>query len=150
VDLLQKHHVEVLVDVRSSPYSRYCPHFNKEMLQKSLQRMGIKFLYLGNILGGRPEGEDFYDDRGHVFYDYLEKSPTFQEGIERLLKGAEVYKVALLCGEEDPTHCHRRLLIGRVLMKHGVNVIHIRGDGHLQTEEDLSSKEKLLKKKTAN
>ena len=147
IDLLVEGRIEVLVDVRSSPYSRYAPHFNANMLQEPLRGAGIKFLYLGNMLGGRPEGEDFYDDEGHVYYDRIEKSPHFQEGINRLLKGIQGQRVALLCGEEDPTYCHRRQLIGRVLRKQGIRVIHLRGDGRLQSEEELTTEEIINKHK---
>jgi uncharacterized protein (DUF488 family) len=139
--------IEVVVDVRSSPFSRYAPHFNKEVIENALSRAGIKYLFLGNILGGRPETEEVYDEQGHVYYDRIEKSPQFKEGINRLLKGAQSYKVALLCGEEDPTQCHRRLLLGKVLSKHGVGIIHIRGDGRLQSEEDLTAEEDYQKHK---
>ncbi|MBI4764652.1 MAG: DUF488 domain-containing protein [Deltaproteobacteria bacterium] len=145
--LLEEGRIEVVVDVRSSPFSRYAPHFNKDILENSLPRAGIKYLYLGNILGGRPETEELYDDKGHVNYDQIEQSPHFQEGINRLLKGAQSYKVALLCGEEDPAQCHRRLLIGRVLCKHGIGIIHIRGDGRLQSEEELTAEEDYQKHK---
>ncbi|MBW2063285.1 MAG: DUF488 domain-containing protein [Deltaproteobacteria bacterium] len=145
--LLEEGHIEVLVDVRSSPFSRYATHFNKDILAKSLSRAGIKYLYLGDTLGGRPETEEVYDEEGHVYYDRMEKSIQFQEGINRLLKGARSYRVALLCGEEDPAKCHRRLLIGKVLIKRGVRIIHIRGNGRLQSEEELTAEEDYQKHK---
>ena len=145
--LLEVGHIEVLVDVRSSPFSHYAPHFNKDILAKSLSRAGIKYLYLGDILGGWPETEEVYDEKGHVYYDRIEKFPHFQEGINRLLKGAQIYKVALLCGEEDPAQCHRRLLVGKALSKHGVGIIHMRGDGQLQSEKDLTAEEDYQKHK---
>ncbi|MBM4273238.1 MAG: DUF488 domain-containing protein [Deltaproteobacteria bacterium] len=147
LELLGAGRIEVVVDIRSSPYSRYSPHFNKNVLEDSLRRVGIKYVFLGNMLGGRPEGEVFYDDKGHVYYDQIEKSSSFKEGINRLLTGLKTYKLAVLCGEEDPALCHRRLLIGRVLSKYGVEVMHIRGDGRLQSEEELTTEEDYQKHK---
>lgn len=147
LDLVEQHGIEIIADVRSGPYSGYALHFNKEALQRALQARGIRYLFLGDVLGGRPEGEEFYDDDEHVLYDRLAQSPGFQQGITGLLDGIRTRRVALLCGEEDPTHCHRRLLIGRVLCHEGVRVVHIRGDARVQTEEELAKEEEYQKTK---
>ena len=68
-------------------------------------------------------------------------SETYRAGIERLLRGAEQYRVALLCGEEDPISCHRRRLVGRTLIERGLPLEHIRGDGSISTEADLQARE---------
>lgn len=136
-DLLKKHDIDVLVDVRSYPYSRYAPQFETSGLKALLAKAGVKYLYLGRELGGRPEDDDYYDAEGHVLYARLATSPLFLEGIDRLQKGAQTYRVAVMCAEEDPLNCHRRLLIGRVLRERGVALDHIRGDGRLQTEDEL-------------
>ena len=137
VDLLKKHDIDVLVDVRSYPYSRYAPQFDTSGLKALLTNATVKYLYLGRELGGRPEGEDYYDPEGHVLYARLATSPLFLEGIDRLQKGAQTYRVAVMCAEENPLNCHRRLLIGRVLRERGVALDHIRADGRLQTEDEL-------------
>jgi len=137
LDLLKKHDIEVLVDVRSHPYSRYAPQFDTSGLKALLSNARVKYLYLGRELGGRPEGADYYDAEGHVLYARLATSPLFLEGIDRLQKGAQSYRVAVMCAEEDPLNCHRRLLIGRVLREGGVALDHIRGNGGLQTEDEL-------------
>ena len=145
LDLLAKHRIEVLVDVRSSPYSRYASHFNKGTIEGDLLERGIKYLFLGDCLGGRAEGEQFYDERGYVLYDRLADSPAFRRGVDRLTEGIARFRVALMCGEEDPTECHRRLLIARVLGGQGVEVIHIRGDGRVQSETQLAEEEEFRK-----
>jgi len=145
LDLLAKHRIEVLVDVRSSPYSRYASHFNKATIEGALIESGIKYLFLGDCLGGRAEGGQFYDEQGYVLYDRLADSPTFRRGIDRLVDGIARFRVAVMCGEEDPTECHRRLLIGRVLGDRGVEVIHVRGDGRLQSETQLAEEEEFRK-----
>src|SRR5207247_1205287 len=138
VGLLQASAVAVVVDTRSQPYSKYTVQFNREALQSAIAGAGMKYLYLGRELGGRPEGAGFYDAEGHVLYARVAESRPFREGIERVLAGSEQYRVALLCAEEDPRDCHRRLLVARVLAERGGALIrHIRGDGRLQTEEEL-------------
>lgn len=136
-DLLKKHDIEVLVDVRSHPYSRYAPQFDTSGLKALLSKADVKYLYLGRELGGRPEGADYYDAEGHVLYARLATSSLFLEGIDRLQKGAQEYRVAIMCAEEDPLNCHRRLLIGPVLRERGIVLDHIRGDGRLQTDDEL-------------
>ncbi len=137
LELLRRHRVEVLVDVRSQPYSRYAGQFDREALEEAAGRAGVKYLFLGQELGGRPLGEEFYDDQGHVLYGRVARSPAFLEGIERLQKGMEQYRVAMMCSEEDPAVCHRHRLIARVLAERGVRIDHIRGDGRVQSEEEL-------------
>ncbi len=145
--LLREHTIEVVADVRSSPHSGYAPGFNREAIEGSLRANGIEYRFLGNLLGGRPPGEEFYDGEGHVLYDELRQASGFQAGIESVLTSIRSHRVALLCGEEDPANCHRRLLIGRVLRTKAVEVVHIRGDGHLQTEEELAREEEFRKTK---
>jgi len=139
--LLEKHHVGIVVDTRSQPYSKYSPQFNQRALKTALVAHGIRYLYMGRELGGRPKGAEFYDSQGHVLYDRVAASDVFQQGIARLEKGLGEFRVAILCGEESPVRCHRRLLIGRVLGERGVEVEHIRGNGSLQSEADLTRAE---------
>ena len=135
--LLKQHKVEVVVDTRSQPSSKYSPQYDGRTLKKVLIQYGIRYLYLGKELGGRPAGKEFYDSEGHVLYSLVAKTPLFVQGIERLEKGIQHRRVVLLCSEESPAGCHRRLLVGRVLLQRGTRVDHIRGDGRLETEEDV-------------
>jgi len=137
--LLKTHAVEVLVDIRSLPRSSYSPHFDQVPLKQAVKRSGIRYLFLGKELGGRPEGEEYYDSEGHVLYGRFAESPLFLKGIERVLAGVKRFRIALLCSEEDPEGCHRRLLVGRVLASRGFALTHIRGDGRLQTEAELEA-----------
>ena len=137
--LVRQHGVEVVVDTRSSPYSKYVPQFDKELIQLSLEKEGIRYLFLGEELGGRPANPSYYDAKGRVLYSRLRDDARFQAAVARLESGMERFRIALLCGEEDPAHCHRRLLIGRVLTEHGHSMIHIRGDGRLETDEAVAA-----------
>jgi len=147
LELLGKHNIDVVVDVRSSPYSKYSPCFSKKEFQRFLKQNKIKYLFLGGDLGGKPDGEEFYDDDGYVLYGRIAAQPQFHEGIKRLLEGINNYRIVLLCSEENPTNCHRRLMLGRVLGEHKVKIIHIRGDGSVESEEKLAKEEEFQKTK---
>ncbi len=135
--LLKLHAIDVLVDVRSQPYSRYASQFDAEALQRAITEAGLRYIFLGRELGGRPQGAEFYDAEGHVLYARVAESPLFLQGIQRLEKGSEAFRIAMMCSEEDPACCHRHLLIARVLARRGVPVYHIRGNGQVQEEEEL-------------
>ena len=143
-DLLKGHGIEVLVDTRSHPYSGHAPRFNAKDIEAILSGNGIEYLFLGLELGGRPKGEQFYDAEGRVNYALVKRSQLFLDGIHRLEKEIQARRVALLCSEEDPARCHRRLLVGRVLGERGVAVRHIRGDGSVQTEGEATGDQPVL------
>jgi len=131
---LRDHAIEVVVDVRSAPYSRWSPQFNQRELRATITAAGMRYLYLGKELGGRPASPDLYDRDGHARYDLMAATEDFRSGIERVRAGILQYRVALMCSEEDPAGCHRRLFVGRVLINDGVRLLHIRGDGSEQEE----------------
>lgn len=137
--LLQQNRIEVLVDTRSAPYSRYSPQFDREALRDAVTAASVKYLYLGDVVGGRPKDETHYDDKGRARYAKMGQDADFLAAIERLERGADEFRVALMCSEEDPAHCHRRLLIGRVLMERGTHLLHLRGDGSVQPEAQVAA-----------
>lgn len=143
--LLRQFGIEVLCDVRSHPASTYAHQFNEPQLRADLEAAGLRYLFLGHQLGGRPVGEDYYDHEGHVRYDHVAISVEFLSGIKRLEREAADHRVAMMCSEEDPAGCHRRLLVARVLASRGARVLHIRADGRLQTEAEVATEE--LRKK---
>jgi uncharacterized protein (DUF488 family) len=144
IGLLKGHGIEVVVDTRSHPYSRHAPRFNARALEAALSKDGIGYLFLGGELGGRPEGEEYYDDDGHVDYALLGCSRPFLDGISTLEKEVRARTVALLCSEENPTHCHRRLLVGRALEELGYTLRHIRGDSSIQIEGETNGGQPVL------
>jgi uncharacterized protein (DUF488 family) len=147
LDLLSRHGIETVADVRSSPYSRYASQFNREPLCAALALRAIQYVFLGDLLGGRVEDERFYDGDGRVLYGEVARSPDFCRGIDQLLGLAAQCRVAILCGEEEPTDCHRRLLVGRVLDQRGVSVVHLRGDGRAQTEAEIAAEQEFRRTK---
>ncbi len=125
LDLLRRHEIELLADTRSQPYSRYNPHFSREALKRSLNEQGIEYLYLGNRIGGKPEGREFYFPNGKVNFDAMSKSASYLTGIEQLLSVAANRRLAFMCAEADYKHCHRYWLITRTLIERGIEVRHI-------------------------
>lgn len=143
VNLLTENGVNVVADVRSSPYSRFNPQFNKESLAASLREHCIKYVFLGDEFGARSLDRSCYID-GKVQYDRLAKTELFRSGIERVRLGVDRgYKMALVCAEKDPLDCHRFVLVSRNLEKEGFNIIHILSDG--STESQKNAKERLVK-----
>jgi uncharacterized protein (DUF488 family) len=136
--LLKQHEIEVVADVRSAPYSKFAPQFDRDLIQGELAKGGVRYLFLGDQLGGRPKSSAYYDADGHVLYSSMIRDAQFVSGIERLERGIANYRVAIMCGEEDPAHCHRRLLVGRVMSERGHELQHIRGDGAINTDADVA------------
>ncbi len=127
--VLSQHKIFCLVDVRTSPYSKYKPNFNKDRLSNYLNKYNIKYLFLGDQLGGMPRDEDCYDNTGKVLYEVIRSKTFFIEGIERLLKGLDNnYRLCIMCSENKPEDCHRSKLIGEVLYNKEINVTHILSD----------------------
>lgn len=133
-DLLTEHRVEVLVDVRSWPHSRYVEWADRSTLPDVVKATGAKYLFLGDQLGGRPEDRACFDREGHVLYGKVAAGEVFQAGLQRLRRGIGRWRVTVMCSEENPEHCHRRLLVAKVLLEEGVVVTHIRGNGTSETE----------------
>jgi uncharacterized protein (DUF488 family) len=135
LDLLRQHRIEVLVDTRSQPYSRYVPQFNRESLSATLQLAGLGYLYMGDSLGGRPAERQYYREDGKVDYDLLAEAPFYLAGLGQLKKQAETGRVAVLCSEADYHKCHRYWLITRSLAGEGVEVRHILHSGEMATTD---------------
>jgi uncharacterized protein (DUF488 family) len=128
VDLLRQHGVTLVADVRSQPYSRWAPQFNRETLEHDLREAGIGYRFLGGELGGRPSDVELYD-AGLPDYARVEQSQAYQRGIEQLLETARTEEVALMCSEGDHGDCHRHKLLTQTLLKRGIPVVHIKPDG---------------------
>lgn len=141
IALLQQYDVTVVADVRSEPYSRFNPQFNRETLKEHLKAHGIKYVFLGQELGARSKDPSCYAG-GQVQFRRVAQTDLFRSGIERVINGANNYRVVLMCSEKEPLECHRTLLVARVLAERGVSVDHILADGRLESHD--SAMERLL------
>mgnify|MGYP001133230141 CR=1 FL=1 len=132
IALLKQQQIDVVADVRSSPFSRYNPQFNRESISEALRSAGIKYAFFGKELGARADDPSCYVN-GKVQYSRLASRKEFKEAVERLLKGAIDYRIALMCAEKEPLDCHRTILVSQELSKGGTEVQHIHHDGSLET-----------------
>ncbi|MGO9234229.1 MAG: DUF488 family protein [Methylocella sp.] len=137
--LLRNAGVTAVADVRTAPYSRRFPHFNRATLKQELKVDRIAYSFLGKELGGRPSGSEFYCE-GVADYEKMVTSEDFQKGLDRLLEGAAKYKIAMMCSEHDPLDCHRCLLVGRALKARHVCVHHILSNGKLYTQTEIETR----------
>ncbi|NOZ05674.1 MAG: DUF488 domain-containing protein [Chloroflexi bacterium] len=136
VQVLRANGIVYLIDVRSKPYSRYKPEFSKDALQRHLAEQGIRYVFMGDALGGRPPDPDCYTD-GKVDYDKCRQKAFFQEEIGRLRRAWEQnLPVVMMCSEGKPETCHRSKLIARTLVAGGIDVLHIDEQDQLISQED--------------
>ena len=140
VRLLQAAAVTTVADVRSSPFSQRHPQFNRPELEDGLQRYGIGYVFLGDLLGGRASQPSLYDADGRVDYERVRATPFFRLGLERLIRGLDQFTIAMLCAEEDPLDCHRGLMITPALVEQGLAPAHLRGDGSIETTAAMEAR----------
>jgi uncharacterized protein (DUF488 family) len=137
--LLRRAGVTAVADVRTTPYSRRVAQFNREALSDHLPADGIAYVHLGDELGGRPADPALYRN-GVADYERMATTQAFKHGLQRVIDGATKYRIALMCAERDPLHCHRFLLVSRALAKRGVRIGHILDDGKIAAQEEIEDR----------
>lgn len=135
LNLLERHRVDTLADVRSAPYSRFNPHFNRKTFAAALEARGIHYDYFGTELGGRPHDPACYEN-GRVSYERTARTERFRNGLKRLIDGTNNRRTAIMCAEKEPLDCHRTLLVGHALERRDIRVCHILANGDLEAHED--------------
>jgi uncharacterized protein (DUF488 family) len=142
--LLKESSINVIVDVRSTPYSKFSSQYNREDIADHLKKNDINYLFLGDSLGARNTNKELQFDNGKVCFKEVQKSEEFKKGIARLENGiAKGYNIALMCTEKEAIDCHRFALISEYLNSNGISVKHIQPDGvinHKDIEERLVEK----------
>ena len=142
LELLKKHGIQQVIDVRSTPFSRYTPWFNINHIQFHLGDIGIDYKHLGDQLGGRPIDNRHYDNSERARYDLMAQEESFRDGLEQVITISEKAPTALMCTEKDPLRCHRTLLVCHELTTHMErtevpDVHHILPDGRSTTHGEL-------------
>ena len=143
--LLEKHSIGYIVDVRSNPYSKYAPHFNKDSLSQALHDAGLTYVFMGDLLGARYTDDsllfDVKDGVRGVDLEKVAQTESFKKGIQRVIDGlSKKLSIALMCSEKNPLDCHRFTLIAYHLHKKGVQVEHILEDGQIASNESMEKK----------
>lgn len=134
LDLLIRHNVTAVADVRSVPFSRWTPQFNQDALKRALTARGISYVLLGKELGARSDDPTCYVG-GKVQYRRLAETEGFGSALRRLLDGSVKERIAIMCAEGEPLDCHRTILVARELVAAGADVAHILPDGSLESHE---------------
>ena len=138
--LLRMNGITAVADVRSAPYSRYNPQYNREALKAALESVGIAYSHLGPQLGAHREEPESYGPGGRVDFRMTAQTAAFKEGIQRIKTGLHKYSIAMMCAERDPLTCHRNLLISRFMREELGGIAHVRGDGSQESHEQLESR----------
>lgn len=140
IALLKKYKINALCDVRSIPFSRFNPSFNKDRLENELKVSGIKYVFLGRELGGRPDDLEVYVD-GKVNYDLVSKTEKFRRGLNRIKDALNLnYRPVLMCAEKDPIICHRTMLITRHFNSNDVLISHITDKDKVETNSEFENR----------
>ncbi|MBU4276407.1 MAG: DUF488 domain-containing protein [Proteobacteria bacterium] len=134
IKILKHHHIDIVVDVRSTPFSRHNPQFNYDPLRNMLSQYKIQYAFMGNELGARRKERECYKNN-QVDFNYVPFLPLFQAGIDRILKGLNKFRIALMCSEKEPLDCHRTILISRNIKWQNITINHILGDGSLEPNQ---------------
>ena len=140
--LLSQQDMTAVCDVRSMPYSRLNPQFNRETLKGALRASGIAYIFLGKELGARSDDPSMYEN-GRVQFERLARTDLFREGLDRLLKGTKEYRIALMCAEKEPLDCHRTILVARQVVARGFDVQHIHAGGRIESHTQVIDRLKL-------
>jgi len=139
LDELKRFNIDYLVDVRSKPYSKFNTHFNQNDLNYFLKQNNIKYLFLGDLIGGLPNDKSCYDENGKVDYLVLKDKNFFIKGLNRLITANnKQLQVAIMCSETNPIECHRSKLIGKALLKHDIDIKHIINKNSYKTQSALN------------
>jgi uncharacterized protein (DUF488 family) len=134
LSLLKKYEIDLVVDVRTYPYSRFHTQFRQAALENSLKNENIQYLFLGEELGGRPKNPEMYAN-GKVNYAAVKQTELFRSGIEKVKELAyEGIRLALMCSESDHNHCHRKHMLTGEFISDEFKVIHINKQGDLEEE----------------
>lgn len=137
IDRIKNEDIQYLIDVRTSPYSKYKPEFSQSDLKYGLRSNNISYVYMGDNLGGRPHSLDCYTE-GKVDYNKTRRQNFFRDGIKRLINSQNGgYKVCLFCSESHPSQCHRCKLIGEDLSTWHIDVTHIMPDGSKLSQKEV-------------
>lgn len=145
VDLLRQHGVTHLVDVRAVPKSSYWEDFRRENLMDLIPAQGLKYVYMGDTLGGVRDSAVLCKDPDAVDIHPLFADPELKKGLDALVKAMSTPNrvLCLMCGCMRPHACHRSRLLGRALLDRGIDLAHIDGDDSLVRQSQLDLSEQL-------
>ena len=138
IDELKSFRIDFLLDIRSKPYSKWNPEFNQAQLKIEIEKHGITYVFVGDILGGLPEDRSCYNYEGKVVYDLIKEKDFFKEGLKRLTTAnSKRINLAIMCSESKPEECHRSKLIGQELLKKKISLKHIVSNKRIKSQQTV-------------
>jgi uncharacterized protein (DUF488 family) len=144
LQLLEKFNINCIVDIRSVPFSKYVPHFNKNVIKKFLNFHNLHYVYMADEFGAIRQDTNLFHPKGYLDFEIVKHTKSFRNGIDRLNAGiSKGYIISLMCTEKDPLDCHRSIMIAPELTKDNFLVNHILPDGNIETQQELE--DRLLK-----
>ena len=137
--LLKQHNIDYVLDVRSSPFSKFASWFNKDVIEDYLKKNNIVYCPMGKFFGARPTDRTLYCAEGYLDFEKTRASELFKKGLDNVMLGlASGHNIALMCTEKDPFDCHRTIMVSRGFELNGVSVQHIHADGNLETQDEIN------------
>jgi len=137
---LKQFDIKYLVDVRTTPFSKWNPQFNKNDLKFLLEENDIGYIFLGDKIGGLPSDKSCYTEEGKIDYELVRGKNFFKEGLERLvMANSKQIKIATMCSETNPEECHRSKLIGKELLSKGIDTNHILNQYELKSQSKINT-----------
>lgn len=136
--LLKTHDINYVVDVRSTPYSKYAQMYDRENIARELKIHNIAYAHMGKYFGARQDDKSLYSSQGYLDFEKVSKSYNFNIGLQNVVKGMENYRIALMCLEKKPIDCHRAILVGNAFYCKGYSVEHILENGELESHNQLN------------
>jgi uncharacterized protein (DUF488 family) len=140
IKLLKEYDINLVLDLRSSPYSKQASQFNRDAIRRELENNRIKYNFLGDIFGGRQKDPNLYSDEGIVVFDKVKEDKKFKKGINEVIDKINSNNIVLMCSEKEPLDCHRSILISKVFSEKGIDVKHILGDGNIESHKSLENR----------
>lgn len=138
---IRLHNVNCIVDVRSTPYSKFAPQYNSLELKKLLNKIGMQYIFMGKEFGARQTDKSFFTEEGYLDFEKFSKSVIFKRGIERINNGiAKGYSIALMCTEKDPIDCHRNILVAKELHRLNFIIKNILEDGSIELQSEIEQR----------
>ncbi len=139
--LLSQYKVDYVLDVRSTPYSKYAENYNREILNKYLPQHKIHYSYMGTYFGARQENKTLYSQEGYLDFEKVRSTTLFLKGVDNVKKGLlQGHNIALMCTEKDPFDCHRAIMVARGFELEGSDIKHILFDGSLMDQKELDNR----------
>lgn len=139
--MIRVNKINCIVDVRSTPFSKFTPQFNQDSLKKSLNKIGIYYIHMGTEFGARRKDKSLYTEDGYLDFEKTRKSAEFIGGICRLEEGCKKgFVISLMCTEKDPFDCHRAIMVSKGLKDNGFIVKHILPNLQIQTQDTIESR----------